>query len=273
MDNYHRDLLIKILIEVNNRRFDPILWRKFLLKGLQHLFQCNVSALVEKTFTDSDDQIGNWDITMSDNWSPKTISKHGESLDRVKKEGNYLDNPYWLPQISSKEQICFSGVDFLGEHKYQQNPFVSTMLRPAGYGDGLIIAFKHNESQIELQAFRANGDKNFADKEKEMFLFIAGLLQQYISGFAPINKPSFTTLAPRPKQVMSYLLQGYSEKETANQMNISHQTVHDYKKTIFRHFNVHSQAELTASFLGFNAYSLPPLLFRDEENLKLATHS
>ena len=261
MDNYHRDLLIKILIEVNNRRFDPILWRTFLLEEIRHSFQCSVSAIVERTFKDSEDQIGKLDITMSDNWNLETVSMHHKSMNRVKEEGNYLENPYWLPQISSRKQICFSGIDLLGKHRYRNNPFVHSMLRPAGLGDGLIIAFRHYQFQVELQAFRDIEDKQFTDREKEMLIFMADLLQRYLPEFAAINKPSFTTLAPRPKQVMSHLLQGYSEKETANRMNISHQTVHDYKKTIFRHFNVHSQAELTASFLGFNSASLAPLLF------------
>jgi hypothetical protein len=38
-------------------------------------------------------------------------------------------------------------------------------------------------------------------------------------------------------------------------MGISPQTVHDYVKTIYRHFQVGSRAQLTACYLGLNQES------------------
>lgn len=53
-------------------------------------------------------------------------------------------------------------------------------------------------------------------------------------------------LYPRHRTVFNLLCDGWDRKKISSHLGISLQTVHGYVKEIFRHFDVHSQAELIA---------------------------
>jgi DNA-binding CsgD family transcriptional regulator len=53
-------------------------------------------------------------------------------------------------------------------------------------------------------------------------------------------------LWPRHRTTLNLLCEGWPRKKIASELGISEQTVGGYVKTIFRHFDVHSQAELIA---------------------------
>ncbi len=61
--------------------------------------------------------------------------------------------------------------------------------------------------------------------------------------------PEFDKLSPRLKQTLERLLAGDSEKEAASNLGISVHIVHVYVKTLYKHYNVNSRAELLARFL------------------------
>ena len=64
-----------------------------------------------------------------------------------------------------------------------------------------------------------------------------------------IGRPSEVELSPRLQQTLDALMTGASEKQIASQFGISHHTMHQYVKTLFRRFGVTSRAELMASVL------------------------
>jgi len=55
-------------------------------------------------------------------------------------------------------------------------------------------------------------------------------------------------LPPRCRLMINQLVQGLSRKDIADHLGLSINTVHSYTKIIFKHFSVHSQAELIARF-------------------------
>lgn len=57
------------------------------------------------------------------------------------------------------------------------------------------------------------------------------------------------TLSPRQLRVLNLLLESRSRKEIAGHLGISENTVAGYVKEVFRHFRVHSQAELMRRFM------------------------
>lgn len=57
-------------------------------------------------------------------------------------------------------------------------------------------------------------------------------------------------LAPRLRQTLGLLMEGRSEKEIANALDVSRNTVHKYVTALYRHFHVTSRAELMARRLG-----------------------
>ncbi|WAC20031.1 helix-turn-helix transcriptional regulator [Luteolibacter sp. SL250] len=62
------------------------------------------------------------------------------------------------------------------------------------------------------------------------------------------EKKVIGSLYPRLRTVLNLLCDGWDRKKTAAHLGISLQTVNGYVKEIFRHFEVHSQAELIARF-------------------------
>jgi DNA-binding CsgD family transcriptional regulator len=68
------------------------------------------------------------------------------------------------------------------------------------------------------------------------------------SGELPVELPS-TRLTAREKDVLMALLKGMSTKETAKQLGVRDQTAAGYIKNVYRHFNVHTRAELLAKFV------------------------
>src|SRR5213595_2260676 len=56
-------------------------------------------------------------------------------------------------------------------------------------------------------------------------------------------------LPPRVAQTLQCLLSGQSEKEVARELGLSPHTIHVYVKTLHKHFNVSSRAELLARFV------------------------
>ncbi len=55
-------------------------------------------------------------------------------------------------------------------------------------------------------------------------------------------------LYPRHRTVLILLCEGWNRKKIATHLGLSINTIHGYSKVIFKHFKVHSQAELIARF-------------------------
>jgi DNA-binding NarL/FixJ family response regulator len=51
-------------------------------------------------------------------------------------------------------------------------------------------------------------------------------------------------LSPRLHRLLEALLRGLSEKQVAAELSLTQHTVHSYVKALYRHFQVHSRAEL-----------------------------
>ena len=56
-------------------------------------------------------------------------------------------------------------------------------------------------------------------------------------------------VSPRQRQVLDYLLAGHSEKQIAEKLRLSRNTVHHHVKALHRHFGVSSRSELLARWV------------------------
>jgi DNA-binding CsgD family transcriptional regulator len=65
----------------------------------------------------------------------------------------------------------------------------------------------------------------------------------------PANDERLLKLSPREREVLLYLLEGDSRKQIAQRLGLSHHTVADHMKSIYKHFDVNSRAELLALFM------------------------
>ncbi|MGD1278042.1 MAG: LuxR C-terminal-related transcriptional regulator [Tepidisphaeraceae bacterium] len=56
-------------------------------------------------------------------------------------------------------------------------------------------------------------------------------------------------LSPRLRMVLTLLVDGKSVKQAAHSLSLSDHTVNDYAKDLYRHFNIHTRAELLRHFM------------------------
>lgn len=66
------------------------------------------------------------------------------------------------------------------------------------------------------------------------------------------------TLPSRLSETLQLLIKGYQRKAMAQELNLSVHTVSDYIKSIYKHFDVHSQAELMRSLAAAQALGEAP---------------
>lgn len=68
---------------------------------------------------------------------------------------------------------------------------------------------------------------------------------------------SAKVLYPRLRTVLNLLIEGWSRKQIASHLNLTENTIHSYAKEIYRHYRVHSHAELVKRFSNGNGGDLP----------------
>lgn len=73
---------------------------------------------------------------------------------------------------------------------------------------------------------------------------------RHSSGEAPAPQPGANrTLTTSQLRVLGYLLEGYTEKQIAEELKLSPHTVHNHIRDIYAALNVHSRAQLLSKFI------------------------
>lgn len=243
--------LTQLFFELGRMSNDPLLWRQTLLRFLKDSFDVRMVVLAERPIS-AQGMISRDGLTfISSDHAPKEQSIHQESVKRVKQQGDFLDNPFYLSKaLSGRETIGFSGYELLGEEAYTRNPFVQDMLNKVNCGDGLLLAHRQERSQIEIHLFKSLDAAQFKQLEIKAGKALNENLQEIYDQLPPLSKPSMLTLPPRQRQVLCLLVKGHGEKEIARALDISQSTIHDYVKAIYLHYEVSSRAELLSTFFS-----------------------
>jgi DNA-binding CsgD family transcriptional regulator len=103
---------------------------------------------------------------------------------------------------------------------------------------------------------RALGRRSFNEREQRLVAFLhAELTSQIGRSLARFDEPRPSALAPRAREVLRCVLEGDGDKQIAARLDLSRHTVNQYLKTIYRHFEVSSRAELLARWIrrGWNS--------------------
>ena len=129
------------------------------------------------------------------------------------------------------------------DRRWQRAEFAHELGRIAGLGEFVLShqpALDHGVmSGIAL--YRSAGERQFSPREVE-------LVDNFHRELALMwREPDpRRALAPRVRETLQQMLLGRSEKEIADALTLSQNTVHQYVKTIYRRFGVRSRAELHA---------------------------
>jgi DNA-binding CsgD family transcriptional regulator len=98
---------------------------------------------------------------------------------------------------------------------------------------------------------RIAGEPDFAPRQQRLLRLVHAEVGRLIGPVLVSAGDPFspTRLPPRVRQTLTCLLEGDSEKQAAARMGLSTETVHQYVKTLYRHYRVASRAELLARVL------------------------
>lgn len=103
-----------------------------------------------------------------------------------------------------------------------------------------------------LSVHRATGEEPFSRRLVRMVRLLHSELGPMIGRqLSSAAEPSPSDLPPRVRQVLDCLLEGDSEKQIAQRLQLSRPTVHQYVGVIYHHFAVQSRGELLARWVRF----------------------
>ena len=98
-----------------------------------------------------------------------------------------------------------------------------------------------------IGVYRELGHPHFSEREARIaHIILSEIPWLHFQSFPDSKAQEITRLYPRHRTILNLLCEGWSRKKIADHLNLSVNTVHGYSKVIFKHFNVHSQAELIA---------------------------
>lgn len=168
----------------------------------------------------------------------------------VAREGG---DPVLTPLGTRRKPGAYLRRDMLSDREWYRTPWVCEEFRAAELDDGIYATHPIEGSSLSacVGVFRVPGDRPFTEEDREVFDLVNLESRRLLRTPAP---SAVTTAArglpPRQAQTLERLCLGESEKEIANALAISQNTVHHYVKTLYRLFCVKSRAELLARFIG-----------------------
>lgn len=124
--------------------------------------------------------------------------------------------------------------------------------RAAGLDDSIISICRipGTRRSSSIWVHRELNEPHFGRREWYLLDLAHRELTRLIGGpLASTMQATPATLTARQRQTLELLLAGMTEKQAASAMDIGTPTVHEFVQCIYRHFGVHSRAELLAQFI------------------------
>lgn len=151
--------------------------------------------------------------------------------------------------------------ELIGDRQWYALPQVSEVRRGCGTDDCIYSLHRLEDGEgILLAVHRAWGDRRrFGARERLLLHLLNGELGSIyrmgarLAGGAPDTRPADARqLTPRMRQTLDLLLSGASEKQAAEKLGVSPNTLHVYVRGLYKHFRVNTRAELLARFVSKN---------------------
>ena len=151
------------------------------------------------------------------------------------------------PQITSDE--------------FYQSTEVSRILGEAELGPVLLSIRPVRSGQVGvITLFRKLGAPHFTERDSRIaHILISEVGWLHDDSWPNHPRHEISDLSPRLRSVLALLLHGEARKSIADKLGLSIHTVGDYIKLGYRHFAVHSQAELIRRFVSGDGGDIPTL--------------
>ncbi|MDI3283722.1 LuxR C-terminal-related transcriptional regulator [Polyangium sp. 15x6] len=154
-----------------------------------------------------------------------------------------------LPELAARAQgpVCtFTRAELVEDRAWYGSAHVQELRRP-GDSDDFIYSMHRSSGEPArvISLHRPWGERAFSERERQL---VAVFHEECSFLHEPPGVPAarLKGLSPRLQETLRVLARGLSEKQIAAELGLSQYTVHDYVKTLHRHFGVASRSELLA---------------------------
>jgi DNA-binding NarL/FixJ family response regulator len=89
-----------------------------------------------------------------------------------------------------------------------------------------------------------SGSRPFSQRQREIVNAMHAEMAWVYGHDMLMTSPEALALPPRKRETLQYLLAGDAETQIAAKVEMSRATVHNYVRSLYRHFNVASRREL-----------------------------
>jgi hypothetical protein len=243
----------------------PEIWQRIALEGLLRLLGGNIGFSV--------------DIRLSPQGIPQLIDPidtgwQTESARRRFEEyavsGEMTADPGTIKLLEAQKKSRFLTVtrrQLVDDQIWYRSPSVSEARRSGDVDDFVIYsaALMPKGSQ-GLIIYRAWDDKPFEPRHRRIMQFFGLELLRAIksSHTTPPVHTYLPQLPPRLRGTFELMLSPISHKQIAEKLHLSHHTINDYQKQIYKMFSVNSRPELMCLFRPSKLpIRLPPGLWED----------
>ena len=188
----------------------------------------------------------------------------GVSEDRFAKYLRMLENPqigeagapFFAAVAKTTSLTTMSREEIDPENRTLHLPGALEAFRQADVGPLIMNALPLDSDSVSaIVVYRRNQAAPFTSRESRIAnIILSEVPWLHMAGWPEDRGAGVPKLFPQQRVVMNLLLDGMDRKSIALSMDISENTVAGYIKDIYRHFDVHSQAQLMRKFLTGNSH-------------------
>lgn len=245
-------LAYEIVNECRELWADPAAWRQHLVEGAARLTGMTLGHYAEALIVrpDSTPRFSCHtaaDLPRGSDWKvyEASLAEYPDIFDFFIGSKRLLNNlaPGKLA-AALREELC-SDSDWYASKVYNE------FRRPIRADDNAISVFRHDEQLYTvLDTNQNSGDARMTECTKRQLAFLHGLVGPLVgTELATEHQHSVHGLTPQLRATLTRLLAGDSEKKIAAHLGIREATANEYVGKLYRHFGVHSRAELMAYFI------------------------
>lgn len=139
----------------------------------------------------------------------------------------------------------------LGE-QWSESELFQTFVQPMGYVDMLSAGWAATPNfGVGLSILRGKEDPPFSERDQVLVELTLRAVAPHLNiGLFDDNHRLYNRpMTPRQREVLSFILSGYSEAEIAIKLERSPNTIHRFVQQLYEIYDVHSKGELMALFV------------------------
>ena len=261
MDVSPKDIsdVIRLVLEVCDRWDNPQAWRGHLLRGTCQLLNAHVGSIfdVEMRSAHSNGRVR----ALANVGFPDPVRR--AMLDASLADASYREfdqiaqstlpgTDIMLQQFAEQGWSTMIGRELADPVEFRASPMYQNFRRPLNCDDVAVsmrtVDIPNRVEIIDID--RPLGAEPFGEREKVLLKFLHDEIAPLVGvRLATEQHLCRDGLSQRLNESLSMLLEGRSEKEVAQQLQLSPPTVHRYVGKLYAHFRVSSRAELLAYFI------------------------